>query len=76
MLAEAGEQIVDRISELDEAGPEQLDALGRIAEAALGKVAETAAAPEQQAELLETLAQTAQQKAEALQPDGDAPAKG
>ncbi|MEW6420145.1 MAG: hypothetical protein AB1511_00260 [Deinococcota bacterium] len=65
-LTEAGEGIVERIAELEEAGPRQLDALTRIGEAVAEKVRETAAPLPEQVQALDDLAQSVQQKAEEL----------
>lgn len=65
-LTEAGEGIVERIAELDEAGTGQLDALTRIGEAVAEKVRETAAPLPEQVQALDDLAQSVQQKAEEL----------
>lgn len=66
VLGEAGEDIVNRIAEIDEAHPQQLDALKQIGEAVVEKLPETGAHPQQQAETLEQLAQAAQEKADEL----------
>lgn len=62
-LAEAGETVVGRIAELDEAAPAQLQALTRIGEAVVEKVSETGASPSEQAAALEELTQTVREKA-------------
>lgn len=68
-LAGAGEGVVDRITELDEAGSAQLNALSRIGEAVVEKVSETAAPVPEQVQVLSDLAQAVQQKAEKLRGD-------
>ena len=63
-LGDAGEQIVERISQLDDAPPQQLGALTRIGEAVMDKMEETGASAADQAQALERLAQAMQEKAE------------
>lgn len=62
-LAETGAQVVQRITELDEAAPQQVEALTRIGGAVVDGVAETAAPPQAQAEALDDLARAARDKA-------------
>jgi len=62
-LAEAGENVVERIAELDEASGAQLQALTRIGEAVVEKVSETGASGAEQAAALEELTQVAQRQA-------------
>ncbi|CAM3641800.1 hypothetical protein DEFR109230_06535 [Deinococcus frigens] len=68
-LADAGESIVARISELDEAAPEQVDALVQIGEAVVEKMGETGASEQEQAEALEELADEMKEKADELRAD-------
>lgn len=63
-LAEAGEGIVQRIAELDDAAPVQLQALHRIGAAVGEQMNETGASPTEKAQTLETLAETLQEKAQ------------
>lgn len=65
-LGETGEQIVERIAEIDEAHPNQLSALKKIGEAVVEKLPDTGADARAQAQTLEHLAQVAQEKAEDL----------
>lgn len=65
-LADAGESIVERVAELDEAGSHQLGALNRIGEAVVEQVAQTGASPAEQVEVLDGLAQAVHEKAEEL----------
>ncbi|EYB66836.1 hypothetical protein DEIPH_ctg066orf0019 [Deinococcus phoenicis] len=69
-LTAAGEGIVERIAELDEAAPRQLDALTHIGEIVGQKVTDTAASVPEQAQALDDLARTLQQKAEELRGEG------
>lgn len=65
-LSVAGQEIVSRITELDEAQEQQLEALQQIGEAIVEKMPDTAAHPEDQAETLEKIAEAALAKAEEL----------
>ncbi|GHF49031.1 hypothetical protein HNQ07_002569 [Deinococcus metalli] len=68
-LATAGESIVQRLGELDEAAPAQLGALNRIGHAVADQVSESGGTPEQKAETLEHLAQNMQDRADDLRRD-------
>ncbi len=72
-LAEAGTQIVERISALDGAAASQVDALTQIGEAVADHMGETGAPSTQQAEALEKLAHDMESEAQALrgQTSGD-----
>ncbi|GAA0518134.1 hypothetical protein [Deinococcus depolymerans] len=63
-LGRAGEQLVERIAQLDEAAPEQVNALTRIGEAVADRLTETGASGREQAQALEELAQLMEEKAE------------
>ncbi|MFC4639707.1 hypothetical protein [Deinococcus hohokamensis] len=65
-LGEAGEQIVTRLASLEDAAPQQLDALKRIGEAVVEQLPETALDVQTQAEALEELSRAAHEKSEAL----------
>ncbi len=65
-LGEIGEEVVERIAELDEANSRQLGVLARIGEAVVEKVAETGTTPSEQVQALEDLAHAAQDRAEKL----------
>lgn len=65
-LAHAGEGIVQRLGELDEAAPTQLAALTRIGEAVGEQVGSTGAGNEQKARTLEQLAEDMQGRADDL----------
>ncbi|MDV6374138.1 hypothetical protein [Deinococcus arenicola] len=68
-LAEAGEGIVQRIGELDEAAPEQIKALTQIGEAVAVHMGETGASGETQASALEKLADEMHDRADELRGD-------
>lgn len=70
-LADAGEQIVQRIGELDEAAPQQIEALSRIGEAVAERVGDTGADGETKAEALESLADTMTEKARDIRSEGE-----
>ncbi|GGM10543.1 hypothetical protein [Deinococcus aerophilus] len=65
-LAEAGTQIVERISALDGAAAFQVDALSQIAEAVVDHMGETSVSSAQQAEALEKLAHDMETEAQTL----------
>ncbi|ACO45581.1 hypothetical protein DEDE109153_04915 [Deinococcus deserti] len=65
-LGEVGEQLVTRITQLDETPPGQLNALTRIGEAVVDSVPETGGDPCTQADALDRLARAAQDKSENL----------
>lgn len=65
-LAGAGQQIVERISELDDAAPQQIDALTGIGEAVAEQMGQTGAPAPEQAEALDGLADEMKEKAEEL----------
>ncbi|GBF05146.1 hypothetical protein DAERI_030312 [Deinococcus aerius] len=65
-LAVEGERIVERLAELDAAGPHQLGALTRIGEAVAEQVTETGTSRDEQAEALDDLAHAASEKAQEL----------
>lgn len=69
-LAGAGEQIVQRLGELDEAPPKQIEALSRIGEAVAERVGETGATEEKKAQALDDLADTMTEKAREIREDG------
>nr|WP_243398354.1 hypothetical protein [Deinococcus koreensis] len=69
-LAGAGEQIVQRIGELDEAAPKQIEALSRIGEAVAERVGDTGADARKKAEALEELAETMTGKARDIRKEG------
>lgn len=62
-LGTAGEQLVERIAQLDEAAPEQLSALTRIGEAVADRLTETGVSDHEQAQALEELAELMEEKA-------------
>lgn len=65
-LAGAGEDIVERVAELDEVGVKQLGALARIGEAVVDRVPETGAPVSQQVQTLDDLARKVQETAKEL----------
>ncbi len=69
-LAEAGEDIVERISQLDEAAPEQIEALTQIGGAVAQKMGDTGASSTAQAQALDGLAHDMQDRADELREDG------
>ncbi|QLG12337.1 hypothetical protein HLB42_03360 [Deinococcus sp. D7000] len=71
-LTAAGEQIVERISALDDAGERQVDALTQIGKAVADHMSDTGASGEQQAEALEGLAHEMTDRAGELRDDGSA----
>lgn len=68
-LGETGQQIVERIAEIDEAHPNQLSALKKIGETVVEKLPDTGADAQEQAQTLEDIAQAAQDQAQALRQD-------
>ncbi len=68
-LTVAGEQIVERISELDDAAEQQVDALTQIGKAVADHMAETGASDEEKAEALEGLAHEMRDRAGELRDD-------
>ncbi|WP_221088947.1 hypothetical protein [Deinococcus aquaedulcis] len=63
-LGEAGEQVVARLGQLDDAPPAQVAALTRIGEAVAAGLGDSGAPPAQQAQALDELAQLMGEKAE------------
>ena len=63
-LGLAGEQLVERIAQLDEAAPEQVSALTRVGEAVADRLTETGVSGAEQAQALEELAHLMEEKAE------------
>ncbi|PTA67323.1 hypothetical protein [Deinococcus arcticus] len=62
-LGETGQQVVSRLSELDDAPPAQMAALTRIGEAVADGLTDTAAPPAEQAQALQDLAELMDEKA-------------
>lgn len=63
-LGDMGEEVVERIAELDQANSHQLEALERIGEAVVEQVTQTGTTPTEQARALEDLARAVEDKAE------------
>ena len=66
MLGNMGEQVAQRVTQLDVPGERQLETLGNIGEAAVKQVAATDASREEQLQTLDTLQVQAEQEADRL----------
>jgi len=67
LLGSMGEQVVERITDLDAEGGQQLEKLGSIGEATIKQVSETAATRGEQIQALEELQAAAERETERLQ---------
>ncbi|WP_245619297.1 hypothetical protein [Deinococcus marmoris] len=77
-LAEVGQDIVERISQLDEAAPEQIEALTQIGGAVAQRMGHTGASSKAQAQALDGLAHDMQDRADELRegkPEGESEAR-